>query len=307
MLDIALYLCLILAFIIGANSVMGSLGASYGSRILSMRKTLLLIIVFSLLGVFLFGHLLMRTVSTGIAFIADPFPIALSVVVVSFVILIFKIPASITQIVLGCLLGSALANSASIAWQSFSVILLSLMASPLICIILSGVFYTTYMRFMIGRKITERVHISINKFFVYSQIAIGCCLAAAIGANDVGVVMGLEFGFEPLLLLELIGGMGIAIGILVFGRQIIRHVSRGLVPLTPDKGFFAQLAGLATLIIFLSFSIPVPPNTVMVGSLIGIGLATRNINKRMTFDILVLWVITLPISVFTGFAIETLI
>ncbi len=304
MIEIALILSLVLAFIVGSNDVMGSLGVSYGSKVVSMRKALALIIVFGLLGIFLFGHLIMKTIGSGIVPVMNPLPVVVSAILISVVILYFRIPASMTQVVVGSLVGYAFASSLPIYWSNFSVIILSLMVSPVMGIVLAGTFYVLYIKYVLNREMSMERRYFLKKLFVYYQIITGCIMAGAIGAMDVGIVMGFNIGFENILLLEIIGGIGISAGVLVWGRKILRHVSRGMVSLTPEKGFFAQLAGLITVMCFLLSSIPVSPTTILVASIMGVGLVSGKINRHIMFDILILWMLVVPMSILLGFAVS---
>jgi PiT family inorganic phosphate transporter len=57
----------------------------------------------------------------------------------------------------------------------------------------------------------------------------------------------------------------------------------------------------AALVIFASqLGVPVSTTHVSCGSLFGIGLITRQVNKRVVSEILMSWVITLPVAMILG-------
>lgn len=307
MVFVSLLLSVVLAFIVGSNDVIGSLGITYGSRVLSMRKTLLLMCICNLIGIYLFGPMIINVVGEGIADIMNPLPIVVSAIAISLVVLYFRIPASITQIVLGSIVGYALANNLTVFWGNFLSILIAIIISPLIAILLSGNSYLIYVRYVLFRGMGIERRIFVRKLFSYSQIVLGCLIAVALGAIEVGVVMGFNLGFEEIWILQLSGALGIILGIVIWGRVIMRHVTRGFVSLTPEKGFIAQLAGLITILIFFYNAIPVSVSMIITGSIIGIGRVSGKMNRKVLFDIFALWIFVVPGSVFLGFILGTLI
>ncbi|MBN2042396.1 MAG: inorganic phosphate transporter [Candidatus Aenigmarchaeota archaeon] len=306
MLEIALLLSLILAFIVGSNDVMGSLGIAYGSRILSMKKTIILMAIFGVIGISFFGHMIINTIGNGIAEIINPLPIVVSAIIMAVAVLYFRIPTSMTQIVIGSIAGYALAVESTVYWGNFIAILVSQIISPIIAIFLAGYMYLIYSKYVTSRRMEIEIRLKIKKLITYLQIVVGCLMAIALGAMEVGVVMGFNLGIENLMILETLGAVGIVLGISVWGRKIMRHVSRGFVSLTPEKGFVAQLAGLITVLCFFAQSIPVSPTAVIMGSIIGIGRVTGKMNRNIFFDILVLWVFVVPFSMMISFLVATI-
>jgi PiT family inorganic phosphate transporter len=298
---------MVLAFIIGSNDLIGSLGTSYGAKIISMRKALTLTIIFNLIGIAFFGQFIMNTVGKGIAMIINPLPIALASIIVAIIILYFKIPTSITQIVLGAIIGSAVAMNSMILWRNVFLIIGTWIISPLMGLVLGGTFYVLFIKYVLSKRKRIYERILLRKVFIYLQIFAGCLLAMAVGANDVGVVMGFNLGFENLFLLEALGALGICLGIFTWGRKIMKMIGRSLTNLTPERGFFAQMGGFITIFFFVLLGIPVSPTSVVVSSIMGVGLITKRINKRIMKDVFLLWLVTVPLSIFFGFGITKLL
>jgi len=97
--------------------------------------------------------------------------------------------------------------------------------------------------------------------------------------------------------------VGMATGGLLNARKVAETMSNKITKLNHGQGFTANLV-TGILVIFASkFGMPVSTTHVSVGSLFGIGLATRRINIRMVLGILLSWFITLPVaSLFGGSA-----
>jgi PiT family inorganic phosphate transporter len=151
----------------------------------------------------------------------------------------------------------------------------------------------------------------VERVFVVLQILTACAVAFAHGSNDVANAIGPlaavvhvaqemdvtgKSAVEPWMLG--VGGIGIVIGLATWGYRVMETVGKKITELTASRGFAAEL-GAATTIVFASrMGIPVSTTHVLVGSVLGVGLA-RGIgvlDMRVVGRILVSWVMTLPIA-----------
>ncbi len=119
-------------------------------------------------------------------------------------------------------------------------------------------------------------------------------LAAIYGVIESGGLIGAKSSLPVWILL--IGGGGIVIGLITYGHKVIATVGTGITQLTPSRGFAATLAAAATVVIASGTGLPVSTTQVLVGAVLGVGLArgmaaldTRVINK-----IFLSWIVTLP-------------
>ena len=155
---------------------------------------------------------------------------------------------------------------------------------------------------------------SMERVFGVLMIITAAAMAFAHGSNDVANAIGplaaiygvVESGgligsktSLPLWIL-LVGGSGIAVGLITYGHKVIATIGTGITQLTPSRGFAATLAAAATVVIASGTGIPVSTTQVLVGAVLGVGLArgmaaldTRVINK-----IFLSWIITLPAGAF---------
>ena len=151
---------------------------------------------------------------------------------------------------------------------------------------------------------TERV-------FVVLQILTACAIAFAHGSNDVanaigplaGVIHAAQDGdftqkaaVEPWMLI--VGGVGIVVGLATWGYRVMETVGRRITELTPSRGFAATLAAALTVVIASRMGIPVSTTHILVGSVLGVGLARGigALDLRVVGTIVVSWVATLPIA-----------
>jgi len=178
---------------------------------------------------------------------------------------------------------------------------------------------------MIGTFLIRKIHLDPdeNKDFYYASmervfgvlmIITAAAMAFAHGSNDVANAIGplaaiysvVESGgligaksALPVWIL-LVGGAGIVIGLITYGHKVIATIGTGITQLTPSRGFAATLAAAATVVIASGTGIPVSTTQVLVGAVLGVGLArgmaaldTRVINK-----IFLSWIVTLPAGAF---------
>ncbi len=96
---------------------------------------------------------------------------------------------------------------------------------------------------------------------------------------------------------------GLAAGGLLNARRVAETMSNKITKLNHGQGFTANLV-TGILVIFASkFGMPVSTTHVSVGALFGIGLTTGRINTRIALEVLLSWLVTLPVAaVFSGCA-----
>ncbi len=152
---------------------------------------------------------------------------------------------------------------------------------------------------------------SVEREFVVLQILTACAVAFAHGSNDVANAIGpfaalvqVAYGAEvagdaavaPWMLV--VGGVGIVVGLATWGYRVMETVGRKITELTPSRGFAAELASAITIVVASRAGIPVSTTHILVGSVLGVGLARGigAIDLRVVSRIAVSWVATLPLA-----------
>jgi len=151
---------------------------------------------------------------------------------------------------------------------------------------------------------------SVEKIFTPMMIFSACSMAFAHGSNDVAngigplaaIVSVINSGGEiaqksplPLWLLAL-GGTGIVIGLATLGYRVMKTIGTNITELTPTRGFSAELAAAATVVLASRTGLPVSTTHILVGAVIGVGLARGMgaIDLRVIGKIVASWLVTLP-------------
>ncbi|MBT8329049.1 MAG: inorganic phosphate transporter [Desulfofustis sp.] len=151
---------------------------------------------------------------------------------------------------------------------------------------------------------------SVERVFAPMMLFTACAMAFAHGSNDVAngigplaaVVSIVASGGEvmqksdlPIWIL-LLGGTGIVLGLITLGYRVMLTVGRKITELTPSRGFCAELAAATTVVIASRTGLPVSTTHILVGSVLGVGLARGigALDLRVVFNIIVSWLVTLP-------------
>jgi PiT family inorganic phosphate transporter len=152
---------------------------------------------------------------------------------------------------------------------------------------------------------------NVERVFAVLQVMTACAVAFAHGSNDVanaigplaavvnvgqGAAMGAKATLAPWMLM--VGGLGIVLGLATWGYRVMETVGRKITELTPSRGFAAELAAALTIVLASRMGIPVSTTHILVGSVLGVGLARGigALDLRVLGKILVSWIATLPIA-----------
>lgn len=151
----------------------------------------------------------------------------------------------------------------------------------------------------------------VENIFAKLQIASGCYVAFAGGANDVAnaigpisaVVSAANSGFidakapvDPWLLV--FGGVFIGAGIIIYGWKVIVTIGEKITDIKPSRGFAAEFGAATTVLVCSQMGLPISTTHTLVGAVIGIGFARgmRILNLQVVRSIVESWLYTVPIS-----------
>ncbi|MCZ6579204.1 MAG: inorganic phosphate transporter [Gammaproteobacteria bacterium] len=150
---------------------------------------------------------------------------------------------------------------------------------------------------------------SVEKIFSVLMVVTACSIAFAHGSNDVANAVGpmaavISIANEgvvtqnspmPVWVL-LVGGVGIVLGLAMYGKKVIATVGQNITELTPSRGFACGLAASTTVVIASSTGLPISTTHTLVGAVLGVGLARGigALNLGVVGTIFMSWIITLP-------------
>lgn len=160
----------------------------------------------------------------------------------------------------------------------------------------------------------EKFDTKTEEVFKYLQIFTAVCDAFSHGANDVANAIGpfatiwiiyqsggqldkkLDMGNDSYWILGL-GGIGIAVGLFVYGKKITYAIGEKLVKITPSRGVAIELSSALVIITGSRLKIPLSTTHCQVGATVGVGLLenTKNcsgVNCKVFLRTAVGWIIT---------------
>ncbi|WP_049631725.1 inorganic phosphate transporter [Cellvibrio sp. pealriver] len=150
---------------------------------------------------------------------------------------------------------------------------------------------------------------SVERVFGVLMIFTACSMAFAHGSNDVANAVGpmaavisviqsgavsAKAAVAPWVLL--LGGIGIVVGLATYGYKVMQTIGKKITELTPSRGFAAEMAAAATVVIASGIGLPISTTHTLVGAVLGVGLARGigALNLRVIGGIFASWLITLP-------------
>ncbi len=187
----------------------------------------------------------------------------------------------------------------------------SFLVATIIGLITAGIGWNFIRRIKEDRQADREFHFaSVEKVFTPMMLFTACAMAFAHGSNDVAngigplaaVISIVSSGGEvmqksalPIWIL-LLGGGGIVLGLVTLGYRVMLTVGRKITELTPSRGFCAELAAATTVVIASRTGLPVSTTHILVGSVLGVGLARGigALDLRVVFNIIISWMVTLP-------------
>ncbi len=183
---------------------------------------------------------------------------------------------------------------------------LGVMINTLIIMMIgTGIWMATF----IYAKTLKKKDISKSTFLIFSwmQVMSASGFAFSHGANDIANAIGpfaaildvlrtgtidAENAVPPIVLITF--GISLIVGLWFIGKEVIKTVGQGLAELHPSSGFTAELSAASVVMGASVLGLPVSSTHILVGAVLGIGIANRNANWKMMKPIGLAWVITLP-------------
>lgn len=306
-----------MAWNIGANDLANSMGDVVGSRSLTLAQVIALAGILNLLGTIFFGSRVTETVGKGIVPLTSLDPHLVKIGALSILLgagswitlaTYLALPVSTTHSIVGAVFGFGIVSASvgiielgEISWIVLLKVVLSWILSPIAGMLLALFIYKAIHRLLIDRV----VNISkLEGIFRYLVIVSSGYQAFSHGSNDVAnataplsMAIGSVGAQLPRWIL-IFGGMGITIGLATWGYRVVWTIGKRITELTPTRAFASDIAAATTVFICSSLGMPVSTTHTLVGSTIGVGLARGMdaISLKMVKDIVVSWVLTVPVA-----------
>jgi inorganic phosphate transporter, PiT family len=230
------------------------------------------------------GHDLLRTpavaLGTAVAIVGAAFLLTSAYNFVT-------IPTSTIQILVFSTVGAGFADGIAVDWPTIGELVLLWAIAPFAACGLAAVFVRVSDRYAPLKTG------GLGQGAIAGLVAVGMAASFAMGANDVANASGalVMTGLFPVLTAVVIGGAGLALGVLTWGRPLLEKVAFNVVKLDARMATSSQLAQSVVILVSVSFGLFTSMNQALVGAMIGTGLARGGsmVLRKAVRDILLGW------------------
>lgn len=306
-------LALVFDFLAGAHGAGNIVSTMISSRALRPSAALALGAVSELIGPFLFGSAVARTVGSQIV-TGEAITLQILIAALGAAILwhgftwYMALPSSSSHGLVGGMVGAALVASgpASLQWNGLGRVVLGLFLAPALG------FGLGYLLLQILYLLTANASPRVNDFFRHGQLYTVAALGLSHGANDAQKAMGvivmalvlsgrLPSFAMPLWVVALCAAV-MALGTLLAGRRLIRTIGGKFYKVRPVHSFASQAASAAVMLAASLLGWPVSTAHVVSSAIIGVGSAEsmNRVRWGLAGDILSAWLWTIPATAALG-------
>ncbi|NLD19121.1 MAG: inorganic phosphate transporter [Clostridiales bacterium] len=314
-LILVIIFALIFEFINGFHDTANAIATSVYTKALTPKKAILLAACMNLVGA-LVSEKVAATISKGLVDIELEQYVILSALIGAIIWNLFTwwkgIPSSSSHALIGSLVGAVMVytmSSEHILWSGVvQKVIIPLFTSPLMGLIIGFIF----MR-LIYKIFAKWSQSKVNRLFLKLQIFSSAFVAFSHGNNDAQKTMGiitlalvtgglLDASSGVPLWVKITCAATMALGTSLGGWKIMKTMGGGVTKLQPASGFVAQTASALVIEASTFLGAPVSTTQVITTSIMGAGSAKRKTAVRwgMAGNILLAWVVTLPITMVLG-------
>jgi inorganic phosphate transporter, PiT family len=279
---LTVYLLIAVAFAfavsIGAHYTGACMGMPYAAGAIRPVQALLLMAPLALVGAALASGRVESTVGHGI--LRSP-SVALGVATAIVASALFltsaynfvALPTSTIQILVFSAVGVGLGIGIPIDWSTIGTLVVLWAVAPFAAFGLGYLFVRVADRW----KAPSAGVPSLGRAAAVALVGVGAAASFAMGANDVSNASGafVMTGLLGLVVAGLVGGIGLAVGVLTWGRPLLQRVAFDLVQLDPRMAVCSQLAQSTVILVSVAFGLFTSMNQALVGAMIGTGIARR--------------------------------
>ncbi|CAG0898975.1 unnamed protein product [Darwinula stevensoni] len=126
-----------------------------------------------------------------------------------------------------------------------------------------------------------------------------------MSTNAVGPMLGLWFVYktgnsalsDPPIWMLAFGGLGMSLGLAVWGRRVIKTVGQGITLITPSSGFTMEMGAGLTVLLASKLGFPISTTHCLVGAVVCVGKVKdpkQGVEWGLFRNILLTWLVTLP-------------
>ncbi len=317
--DFSIYLyglvavALIFDFLNGLHDAANSIATIVSTRVLPPHFAVFWAAFFNFVAFLFFGLHVAQTVGAGIISpeIVDDFVVfgaLMGAIVWNLITWGLGIPSSSSHALVGGLVGAGVAKmgTSAIVWNGLLKTGAAIVLSPAL-----GFVLALLLVLAVSWIFVRRTPGAVDTLFRSLQFLSASLYSLGHGGNDAQKTMGViavllyshgalggEFHVPFWVVITCQAAMGL--GTLFGGWRIVRTMGSKITRLTPMQGFCAETGGAITLFLATGLGVPVSTTHTITGAIVGVGAARRvsAVRWNVAKDIVVAWVITMPMAAF---------
>lgn len=261
---------------IGAHYTGACVGMPYAAGAIRAVPALLMMAPLALLGAALASERVESTVGHGIL-MTGTVALGLALAIVTSALILtsaynfLTLPTSTIQILVFSAVGVGLAAGIPIDGATLGTLLVLWASAPFAAFALGYAFVRVADRWRPVAPPTSK----LGRAAVAGLVGVGGAASFAMGANDVSNASGafVMTGLFGLVLAGTVGGIGLAVGVLTWGRPLLERVAFDVVRLDARMATSSQLAQSTVILVAVAFGLFTSMNQALVGAMLGTGVA----------------------------------
>jgi len=273
---VLILVALAFAWSMGAHYTGACMGMPYASGSIALRPALVTMAVLVVAGATVASHGVEVTVGHALidaphVTVADALAIVAAAFLLTTVYTSLRVPTSTIQILVFCVVGTALATGAPIHWPTIlRLAVLWVLAPPIACAL--GYLCTR----LLDRLVPPARRAGTGRGVLPTAlVAVGAVASFAMGGNDVSNATGvfLMTHLFGVVTAGLIGGLALAVGVLTWGQPLLRTVAFDIVQVDLTMASAAQCVQALVVLVAVAFGYFTSMNQALIGAMAGTGLA----------------------------------
>lgn len=292
------------AWSIGAHYTGACMGMPYGSGSIKLVPALILMAALALIGAVFASHRVESNVGLHIidanqVTVPAAFIIIISAFLLTTLYTAWKIPTSTIQIFVFCVVGVALGAGIPVHWGFIGKLAIIWIVAPPLAGIM-GYLLTHGLDRVVGFKPGQHSRNAVVlRTLGVVLVIVGAAASFTMGANDVSNATGVLImtNVFDVWIAGLIGGVGLLIGVLTWGKPLLKKVAFDVVHVDLSMASAAQLVQAVVVLLAVTFGFFTSMNQALVGAMMGAGFArgTGTIQWKAITNIVKGWIIA-PVS-----------
>lgn len=302
------------AWSMGAHYTGACMGMPYALRAARAWQALVIMAPLALIGAALASHGVEHTVADRLTQPSLGVNGLLVVVGVAFALTTLytqlRVPTSTIQILVFTVAGTALGAGVRVSWTTIGLLAILWVLSPLVAAGLGFLLTRVLDRLPLVRReagVTGSDQSAGSPWLARALLVVGAGASFVMGSNDVANATGSLVAtgtFSPLIA-GAIGGAGLALGVLTWGRPLLNRVAFDIVKLDRPMATAAQAVQAIVVLLAVSLGLFTSMNQALVGAMAGAGAARgrRTVNRATLLGILRGWALGPAAGIVSGYVI----